>query len=540
MVRPKVFSVVPRRAVRCICRRESAVRSIGFVSHSPLVLKIVPSDPASKIDGWESVCDSFEDLRAGHDDFDRFFSETFDQLGSLWADFLQRQGERQAEQSRAATELAAHATQLEQQIATLEAQRGQLGDETAQLREQLAAAAVREDERVSRIVEETNQEQAALQGQVDAALAQVEQFSEASTGNDQRVKQVMEASNQERAALRSQLEAAQAQIEHLSSSMAGDDERVRKVLEEANQERTALRKQLEASQGQVEQLAAVTSELVGAQTQLAKAQTKLAGAQTELTTSHSELAAAHSDLAAARAELADAREEIVRQQSQIESAGMGSAEAESQLRETLRRTEEDRANLRDQLETARKEPSGEGPSAEDQRALQAELAQAREESGRQAERIESLRAEVASAQSVPTSGREDDALREQLQQERTAFAHERNGLESELETIRNRAADLTELIETQKREMATERAGWTDEFKRLRHMLENRLQSQPAPSNRISHADDPQPQAPETAPTQPGAGDPVLDSVMAQFEMLQKDLIRRRAKKSGAERQRAS
>jgi len=532
---PEGFSAVSRYAVRCVCRREPAIRSIGFVSHSPLVLKIVPSDPASKIDGWESVCDSFEGLRAGHDDFDRFFSETFDQLGSLWADFLQRQGERQAEQSRAATELGVHATRLEQQIATLEAQRGQLGDETAQLREQLATAAVREDERVSRIVEETNQEQAALQGQLDAALAQVEQFSEASTGNDQRVKQVMEASNQERAALRSQLEAAQAQIEHLSSSMAGDDDRVRKVLEEANQERAALRKQLEASQAQVEQLAAVTSELVGAQTQLTKAQTKLAGAQTELTTSHSELSVAHSDLANMRAELADAREEIARQRSQTESAGIGSAEAESQLREKLRRAEEDRANLRNQLEAARKQPSG-----EDQRALQAKLAEAREESGRQADRIESLRAEVASAQSVPASGLEDDALQEQLQQERTAFAQERNGLESELETIRNRAADLTELIETQKREMATERAGWTDEFKRLRHTLENRLQSQPAPNNRISQADDPQPQAPETAPAQPVAGDPVLDSVMAQFEMLQKDLIRRRAKKSGAERQRAS
>jgi hypothetical protein len=94
--------------------------------------------------------------------------------------------------------------------------------------------------------------------------------------------------------------------------------------------------------------------------------------------------------------------------------------------------------------------------------------------------------------------------------------------------------------------MAAERAEWTGELKRLRHVLEIQAQqsvaSQP-PTSQSTSGRLPQPVraafSTDDEPDQGDPGDPVLDSVMAQFEMLQKDLVRRRAKRA-ADRQKAS
>jgi septal ring factor EnvC (AmiA/AmiB activator) len=112
-------------------------------------------------------------------------------------------------------------------------------------------------------------------------------------------------------------------------------------------------------------------------------------------------------------------------------------------------------------------------------------------------------------------------LQEQIQQmtrQQALLEQERTQLESELEAVRNRAAETAELLAEQKRLSVQQQSVWADELKRLAEVL-------PA-------ADAPRPEAGRKGAVQhvpKAAADPALDSVVAQFEILQKDLARRRA-----------
>jgi len=125
---------------------------------------------------------------------------------------------------------------------------------------------------------------------------------------------------------------------------------------------------------------------------------------------------------------------------------------------------------------------------------------------------------------------------QEMQQQHGQVEQERRLLESELEAVRNRAVEMAEMLDDQKRQAAEQQNQWTDELKRMRRLMEDMsartvqnaaaapvapqpVQQQPVPQ---------QPVAPQSPAPQPQA-DPALDSVMAQFEMLQRDLARRRA-----------
>ena len=131
----------------------------------------------------------------------------------------------------------------------------------------------------------------------------------------------------------------------------------------------------------------------------------------------------------------------------------------------------------------------------------------------------------APAPAEPAAGLPADTVHEllQLQQERTQ-------LEFELESVRGRTAELAEALAEQKRVSAQQQVQWSDEFRRIRTLLEGlparRVEEPPAGPPVVRPRRDAQP-APQ--PAQAAAADPVLDSVMAQFEILQKDLARRRA-----------
>jgi DNA repair exonuclease SbcCD ATPase subunit len=101
-------------------------------------------------------------------------------------------------------------------------------------------------------------------------------------------------------------------------------------------------------------------------------------------------------------------------------------------------------------------------------------------------------------------------------------------LETELEAVRNRAAEMTETLAQRDRQLTEERAQWAEELKRMRRLLETvaeRQERQPAeappPASNGSRTRDEKPAGDHNS-------DPVLESVMAQFEMLQKDLQRRK------------
>ena len=111
-------------------------------------------------------------------------------------------------------------------------------------------------------------------------------------------------------------------------------------------------------------------------------------------------------------------------------------------------------------------------------------------------------------------------------------------LEAELDSIRGRAAETDQLLAEQRRNAAKQQSNWADELKQMRATMEqlsDRLSSEQLGSERsISE----RAAASATLPDQPpaearsendgGSDDMVLDSVMAQFQMLQKDVARRR------------
>lgn len=147
---------------------------------------------------------------------------------------------------------------------------------------------------------------------------------------------------------------------------------------------------------------------------------------------------------------------------------------------------------------------------------------------------------------------DDDAaqrLREQLeaaQAEREALEDERAMMENELELLRARAAELAEQLASQRRDGADQQRQWSDELRAMRGVLQGLSQqvaqavekgaSTPiaaAPAGTPVTGTTPSAAVGESASSPPAGGaDPVLDSVMAQFEMLQKDLARRRSSRA--------
>lgn len=119
-----------------------------------------------------------------------------------------------------------------------------------------------------------------------------------------------------------------------------------------------------------------------------------------------------------------------------------------------------------------------------------------------------------------------------LEQQRGAWSQERAVLETELDCVRNRAAELTDALEEERRRVAEERKGWAEELRRMRRLLET-LADRPSPPATPRGGMPPVQASPAIAGSRlseeaDSANDPVLDSVMAQFEILQKDLARRR------------
>jgi len=155
------------------------------------------------------------------------------------------------------------------------------------------------------------------------------------------------------------------------------------------------------------------------------------------------------------------------------------------------------------------------------------------------------------------------AANETLRAKLGEIDEERHQLEEELENVRTHSANLAQVIEEQKRQMAEESAGWTAELRQLRRILDKQAtwisQQRENSSQQYSDleaqqfavpTDDPsgappilpirtaqtsnrpieQPAAMRATGTagQSGRHDPVLGSVLSQFELLQRDVARRR------------
>ncbi|MBN1591243.1 MAG: hypothetical protein JW888_17150 [Pirellulales bacterium] len=163
-----------------------------------------------------------------------------------------------------------------------------------------------------------------------------------------------------------------------------------------------------------------------------------------------------------------------------------------------------------------------------------ELAEARAEIQRLAQPLALATQEGSVDETCERLRTEMDMVRE----DRDAMRQERVLLESELEHIRGRAAQLAETVETQKQVSVEQELHWREEFRRQSGLLEELagLLSIAKPDYPVVFT--------ETAPGSLKAGstdvtrrgparsesseDSALESVRAQFELLQKEATRRR------------
>jgi chromosome segregation ATPase len=123
-----------------------------------------------------------------------------------------------------------------------------------------------------------------------------------------------------------------------------------------------------------------------------------------------------------------------------------------------------------------------------------------------------------------------DQILEDTRQQRASWEQERSAMETELEAVRERAAELAEALAGQKRSATQQQAEWTGELRRMRSLLEAISGQMAQEEGRASAA-----QPARSNGTGAGSGDPALDSVMAQFQLLQHEVAQRRAgRNSGA------
>jgi len=115
----------------------------------------------------------------------------------------------------------------------------------------------------------------------------------------------------------------------------------------------------------------------------------------------------------------------------------------------------------------------------------------------------------------------------EFKRQQQLWDQERTILEHELETVRNRAAELSESLAQQKRDAEMQQNQWAAEFKRMREMLQE-MACRMAEGGAEAAAPAPSEHHSRRGPSGPGEPDPVLNSVMAQFEILQNDAARRR------------
>ncbi len=202
-------------------------------------------------------------------------------------------------------------------------------------------------------------------------------------------------------------------------------------------------------------------------------------------------------------------------------------EAAAQFERILSGVEQQRSAIASALETAGSHSSQLSQVVEELAAARRDLAQSRQEILAQREWLERIPPEE--------NGSEAAAMRQRLadlEQQRGAWSQERAVLETELDCVRNRAAELTDALEEERRRVAEERKGWAEELRRMRRLLET-LADRPSPPATPRGGMPPVQASPAIAGSRlseeaDSANDPVLDSVMAQFEILQKDLARRR------------
>jgi predicted nuclease with TOPRIM domain len=293
------------------------------------------------------------------------------------------------------------------------------------------------------------------------------------------------------------------------------------------------------------------------------------------------------ELAEQQAALAQ-QQELLQEQTELRDASVAQVhqelerrvEALSQFESQVQLKSAEIQQLRDALESAQAELQAsqrqqQDDAQQENHDLQQQLIDSRQENVRLSEQLESLATqrdelirqvgldEAASRHESDQSEElrevrgqletvlaENEALRQRLDEQSSEenaesaderiqeLELERTSLELELDAVRARAAELEDAAEEEKRLATEQRAQWTGELRELRRGLERQAQilSQqdraPASVRETSVV----PQSGQHTQEATAPADPVLDSVLAQFQMLQNDRIQRRQNETEKQR----
>ncbi len=244
------------------------------------------------------------------------------------------------------------------------------------------------------------------------------------------------------------------------------------------------------------------------------------------------------------AELQQARQEMDRS---AQSAGE-LAEENSRLAiqvqqrsEALNQAHTEIERLREQLKMVEAAAPSQAEFEEQQQRVQTlekQLSQAREVTNQAAERdeeIQQLRSELAAAK-LEILKRDQAEVGNGSSAELNALYEKNQALEGELHQARGHALELTERIDQQQRELHQQKSAWTVELQAMRRLLERPETNSQQRGGGASFADTSVLSETATVPRdeleiRANSNNTVVDSVMAQFAKLQRDVNKRRSQR---------
>jgi len=223
-----------------------------------------------------------------------------------------------------------------------------------------------------------------------------------------------------------------------------------------------------------------------------------------------------------RADLRAERDQLDQESRRCDERAKAAELKDAQGRERLQELERERAMLAEALAATQKQTAQLAEAS-------AQLTETREELTRTRLDVERRQGELEAMREGSTGALPDEKVLEQLhgiQQERDAALRERALLESELEALRCRAAELTESLEEQKKLSSEQHAQWVAELRQQRALLATMASRLTEQKLAVVQSSGQNPSAPR--PMSGDDADSALESVVAQFELLRKDVARRR------------
>ncbi len=323
--------------------------------------------------------------------------------------------------------------------------------------------------------------------------------------------------------LQDSLTSANADRDSIRSERDDWRERAEQSSADQSQERVRLEQELTEARSHLavkdNELEAGRVELHAARTQLAESQGQLAETQEQLAEARELLADARSQLAESQSQVADTQNQVVDAQSQLDESQSQLVDLQAQL-----------ANTREHLADAQRQSDAGHNQLADAQSQVVETRQQLAAAQRQVADLEShlaaLRGQIGDAERVDESATDDPHDSTAM----VSMSQEREALEAELELVRSQAAELHETVRQQQHEMVTQKSELGGELQQLRRLVEKQadlIADRAVQTGRESVT--------QTVAAAPGnmslPNDPVVNSVMAQFAKLQKDVAQRRRRK---------